>query len=151
MTHAYISKEYDIFIGLDVDKNNFSFTVQDRSAMSKSKTIPAQPEQLYSYVQNRYADKKVIFAYEAGPTGYHLYDYLCSKNQECLVVSPLSIPKAPNQRVKTNRIDSQKITEELRAGKLQSIRVPQDRYRELRHLINLRESRPLFYFHFRRF
>lgn len=140
MTPAYLPKEYDIFLGIDVDKNSFSFTVQDHNIMSKVKTMPSQPEQLYNYVKNHFADKKVLFAYEAGPTGYHLYDYLSAKKQDCLVVSPLSIPKAPNQKVKNNRIDSQKITEELKAGKLISIRVPQGSYRALRHLINLREN-----------
>lgn len=140
MTTTYLPKEYDIFLGIDVDKNKFSFTVQDHSVMSKAKTIPSEPEQLYNYVQNHFAGKKVLFAYEAGPTGYYLHDYLSEKKQNCLVVSPLSIPKAPNQRVKNNRIDSQKIVEELKAGKLKSIRVPQGAYRELRHLINLREN-----------
>jgi transposase len=140
MTPAYLPKDYDIFLGIDVDKNSFSFTVQDHNTMSKAKTIPSQPEQLYNYVKNQFADKKVLFAYEAGPTGYHLHDYLSVKEQDCLVASPLSIPRAPNQKVKNNRIDSRKIVEELKAGKLKSIRVPHGPYRELRHLINLREN-----------
>jgi transposase len=52
----------------------------------------------------------------------------------------MSIPTAPNQRVKNNSIDSQKIAGELKAGKLKSIRIPHDSYRELRHLVNLREN-----------
>lgn len=140
MTQNYLSKNYDVFIGIDVDKKNFSFTVSDHNTMSKSKTIPSQPEQLYNYVKKRFADKKMLFAYEAGPTGYHLHDYLSAKKQECFVVSPLSIPRALNQKVKNNKIDSRKIVQELKAGKLTSIRVPQGHYRELRHLINLREN-----------
>ena len=140
MTPTYLPKDYDIFLGIDVDKNNFSFTVQDHNIMSKAKTIPSRPQQLYNYVKNQFAGKKVLFAYEAGPTGYHLHDYLSAKKQDCLVVSPLSIPKAPNQKVKNNRIDSRKIVEELKSGKLKSIPVPQGPYRELRHLINLRDN-----------
>lgn len=140
MTQNYLSKDYDIFLGIDVDKNKFSFTVEGNNIMSKTKTIPSAPEQLYNYVNHRFAGQKVLFAYEAGPTGYGLYDYLCANKQECLVVSPLSIPKAANQKVKNNRIDSRKIAQELKAGKLTSIRVPQGAYRELRHLINLREN-----------
>lgn len=140
MTKTYVPKEHDIFIGLDVDKKQFCFTVQDHDTMNKAKTIPANPEQLYKYVKNRFKNKRVLFAYESGPTGYHLYDYLSAQGQKCLVVAPLSIPKAQNQRVKNNRIDSQKITEELKSGKLKSIRVPEGNYRELRHLIKLREN-----------
>ncbi len=141
MAQEYLPRDYDLFLGIDVDKKNFSFTVKERnSIMSKSKTIPAQPQQLYNYVANRFAGQKVLFAYEAGPTGYQLHDFLLSKNQDCLVVSPASIPKASNQKVKNNRIDSQKIAQELHAGKLTSIRVPQGAYRELRHLVTLRED-----------
>jgi len=136
----YLPNDYDLFVGLDVDKNSFSFTIRDHDTMNQSKRIPSEPQQLDHYMQKRFAGKKVLYAYEAGPTGFHLHDYLAEKNLDCLVVSPLSIPKAPNQKVKNNRIDSQKLVDELRAGKLKSIRVPQDMYRELRHLINLREN-----------
>lgn len=140
MTENYLPRDYDIFVGVDVGKKSFSFTAKDHKEMSKTKTIPSEPEQLYNYTRKQFPKKRVLFAYEAGPTGFHLHDYLMEKQQNCLVVSPLSIPKAPNQKVKNNSIDSRKIVEELKAGKLKSIRVPQDSYRELRHLINLREN-----------
>ena len=140
MDGNYLPKDYDIFVGIDVGKKSFSFTVKDHNVMNKTKTIPSEPEQLYNYTMKRFPARRVLFAYEAGPTGFHLHDYLFAKKQDCLVVSPLSIPKAPNQKVKNNRIDSRKIVEELKAGKLKPIRVPQDSYRELRHLINLREN-----------
>jgi len=49
------------------------------------------------------------------------------------------IPTAPGQRVKTNRLDSKKITEALRAGQLKSIHVPSLIYRHLRHLVKVRD------------
>jgi len=133
-------RDFDIFIGLDVDKNSFSFTVRDNYTMKKSKRIPSDANNLYSYIQNNYQDKKVICAYEAGPTGYSLYDDLTKKGIPCLMVSPFSIPKAPNQRVKNNRIDSDKLCQFLKAGELTSIRVPDKIYRELRELATIREN-----------
>jgi transposase len=50
------------------------------------------------------------------------------------------IPKVPGQRVKTNRLDSQKLSEHLRGGQLQSIHVPTEPYRQLRHLTQLRDT-----------
>lgn len=132
--------DYDLFVGLDVDKHSFSFTVQDHQGFSRSKKIPSDPEHLHHYMKNHFPESKILYAYEAGPTGYSLHDYLTAHNEDCLVVSPLSIPRAANQKVKNNRLDSQKITEELKAGKLASIRVPQGEYRELRHLVTLRED-----------
>lgn len=139
-TGTYSPRNYDIFIGVDVDKKSFSFTVKDHNTMNRSKKIPSDPEQLYNYIQKNFKDKRVICAYEAGPTGFHLHDYLEEKELRCIVTPPISIPKAPNERVKTNRIDSNKITQELMSGRLKSLRVPQEAYRELRHLVKIREK-----------
>ena len=50
------------------------------------------------------------------------------------------IPRAPGQRVKTNRLDSRALSENLRGGQLKSIHVPSPIYRELRHLTQLRDT-----------
>lgn len=137
---AYNPQEFDIFIGVDVDQKSFAFTVKDHNHMMRSHKIPAHPENLYHHIQNLYNDKKVICAYEVGGTGYHLHDYLQEHDIACLMVSPPSIPIAPNARVKNNRLDSEKIAHELQKGSLPSIRIPDEDYRELRHLIRCRED-----------
>lgn len=111
-----ISQKYDVFIGIDVDKKSFSFTVADNQMMLRNKKIPSQPEMLYNYIQNNFSSQRVLCAYEAGPTGYYLYDYLKQKQLPCFVVSPLSIPKPGNQRVKNNRLDSERIATHLKGG-----------------------------------
>jgi transposase len=50
------------------------------------------------------------------------------------------VPSAPGQRVKTNRLDSKKLSEGLRGGQLHSIHVPSPVYRDLRHLVQLRDT-----------
>ena len=139
MTPNYSPKDYSIFIGIDVDKNKFSLTVKDEHLKNVSKTMPSNPESLGNYIHNQYKDQRVICAYEAGPTGFELYDYLSRRGQLCLVTSPVSIPKARNQKVKNNRIDSAAIAHYLRSGELKAVRVPEGEYRELRHLIRSRE------------
>lgn len=136
----YHSKDYETFIGLDVDKTSFSFTVNHQVQMKKSKKMPSNPEHLYNYIQNHFNRKKVVCAYEAGPTGFHLHDYLSTKGIRCLITAPASIPKAPNEKVKTNRLDSVKITDYLMSGQFKSIRVPQGPYRELRDLVKIYEN-----------
>jgi transposase len=137
---TYQPKDYNAFIGLDVDKNNFSFTICNHAQQKISKRIPSNPEHLYNYIKKEFDCKKVICAYEAGPTGFNLYDYLRSKGISCFITTPSSIPKAPNERVKNNRIDSGKIADHLMSGKLKPIRVPEGTYRELRHLAMIREE-----------
>jgi transposase len=139
-TVSCVPYDYDIFIGIDVDKKSFAFTVQNRIDMSRSKKIPSSPEQLYNYINNNFRDKRVLCAYEAGPTGYNLYDYMLDKKQPCLVLSPASIPKASNERVKNNRLDSERIVRHLKSGDLHPVRVPTEPYRQLRQLISAREN-----------
>lgn len=137
---SYTPHYYDAFIGIDVDKNSFSFTVKDHSIMNRFKRIPSNPKYFYNYIRNNFSGKRVLCAYEAGPTGFHLHDYLREKSQPCLVVSPLSIPKAANERVKNNRLDSEKIAKHVKSGEAKAVRVPYGIYRELRHLIQTREN-----------
>ena len=139
-TQAFIPRDYDVFAGLDVDKKSISVTFTDHQGSLKSLNMPNNVEHLVNYVRKHYGDKKVAFAYEAGPTGYGLYDGLEAKAYQCLIASPSMIPKAPGQRVKTNRLDSRGISENLRGGQLKSIHIPSPLYRELRHLTQLRDT-----------
>jgi transposase len=139
MTPVYYDPtNYDLFIGIDTDKRSFSFTVRERN-QKKHRKMPSNPDQFYQYIQNHYPHQKVVCAYEAGPTGFGLYDYLLQKEVTCFVTSPASIPKAPNERVKTNRIDSGKIAEYLMSGDFKPIRVPTGPYRDLRDLVKIME------------
>ena len=139
-TQTFIPRNYDVFAGLDVDKKSISVTFTDHQGSLKSLNMPYNVEHLVNYVRKHYGDKKVAFAYEAGPTGYGLYDGLEAQQYPCLIASPSMIPKAPGQRVKTNRLDSQSLSENLRGGQLKSIHVPSTLYRELRHLTQLRDA-----------
>lgn len=140
LNHGFIPRDYDIFAGLDVDKSSISVTFLDHREMVKSMRIPSITNNLLNYVHNHFPHQKIAFAYEAGPTGYKLYDQLVAKGHPCLVVSPSMVPTAPGQRVKTNRLDSKKIAESLRGGQLKSIHVPTSPYRNLRHLVQLRDT-----------
>jgi len=139
-TQTFIPRDYDVFAGLDVDKKSISVTFTDHQGLLKSLTMPHSAEYLVNHVRKHYGDKKVAFAYEAGPTGYGLYDGLEAHAYKCLIASPSMIPKAPGQRVKTNRLDSRGISENLRGGQLKGIHVPTPLYRELRHLTQLRDT-----------
>lgn len=139
-TQTFIPRDYDVFAGLDVDKKSISVTFADHQGVLKSLTMPYNVEYLVNHVRKHYGDKKVAFGYEAGPTGYGLYDGLAAQAYQCVIASPSMIPRAPGQRVKTNRLDSRGIAENLRGGQLKGIHVPNLLYRELRHLIQLRDT-----------
>jgi len=137
---TFIPTDYDIFAGLDVDKRSISVTFSNHQGFIRSLRMPYNVEHLLNHVRKHFADQKVAFAYEAGPTGYGLYDGLVAQAYPCLIAAPSMIPKAPGQRVKTNRLDSRNLSENLRGGQLKSIHVPSAAYRELRHLTQLRDT-----------
>jgi len=86
---------------------------------------------LLNYVRKHFSEERLAFVYEAGPTGFGLYDELVAAGHPCLVVAPSMVPTAPGARVKTNRLDSRKLSTALRGGELKSIHVPSRKYREL--------------------
>jgi transposase len=137
---TFIPRDYDIFGGLDVDKKSIAVTFIDHGTMRKSLKLPNSGTQLLNYTRKHFPGQRVAFVYEAGPTGFGLCDELTAASHPCLVVSPSMVPTAPGQRVKTNRLDSKKLSEGLRGGQLRSIHVPTQSYRELRHLVQLRDT-----------
>jgi transposase len=137
---TFMPQDYDVFGGLDVDKRSISVTFTNQQGFIRSLHMPYSAQYLVNHVRKHFPNQKVAFAYEAGPTGYGLYDGIISEGYRCLVVSPSMIPRAPGQRVKTNRLDSRGLSENLRGGQLKSIHVPTEVYRELRHLTQLRDT-----------
>ena len=106
---------FDIFAGLDVDKRRMTTTFSDhQGTLFRSLSFPYSSQQLLNYVRKHFPDQRVAFVYEAGPTGFGLYDDLVAHHHTCLVVAPSMVPTAPGQRVKTNRLDSKKLSIGLR-------------------------------------
>lgn len=137
---TYIPRNYDIFAGLDVDKRSIAVTFTDHGTMQKSLKLPSSAARLLTYTEKHFPGQRVAFVYEAGPTGFGLHDELTAAQRFCLVVSPCMVPRAPRNKVKTNRLDSKKLSEGLRGGQLRGIHVPAQSYRELRHLVQLRDT-----------
>jgi transposase len=132
--------DFDLFCGMDVDKKSISVTFVSHEGFVKQFKIPYDSWNLIQYVRRRFPDKRIAFVYEAGPTGFGLYDDLTKQGYFCLVVAPTNISRSPADRVKTNRIDSRKLAEKLRGGDIRGIHVPNRLYRDLRQLVHLRET-----------
>src|SRR4029453_2570414 len=137
---VFVARDYDVFAGLDVDHHSIAATFTDHDRLLQSLRLPYSAGQLLNYVRKHFPHRRVAFVYEAGPTGFGLYEELGAPGHAFLIVSPPMVPRAPGQRVKTNRLDSRKLSTALRGGELKSIHVPALKYRELRHLVQLRDT-----------
>jgi transposase len=135
----YNAELYDVYIGNDVDQKSFALHIRERYREVMTKKISADPEQLYNFAKRQFPNQRVVIGYEAGPTGFGLHDYMAGRNMACVMISPGSVPKPTNQRVKTNKIDAKKISSMLAEGNFNPVRVPDGDYRELRNRVDLRQ------------
>ena len=82
----------------------------------------------------------VRVAYEAGPTGYGLARACAQTGIVCTVAAPSKIPRAPGDRVKTDRRDAERLARLLRLGELVAVRVPDRAEEAARDLVRARED-----------
>src|SRR5260370_42220865 len=120
-TQAFVPRDYDVFAGLDVDHHSIAATFTDHDRLMQSLRLPYSASQLLNYTGKHFPGQRVVFVYEAGPTGFGLHDELTAASHPCLVVSPSMVPTVQRKRVKTNRLDSLKLAEGLRGGQLRGI------------------------------
>jgi transposase len=78
------------------------------------------------------------FCYEAGPRGYPLCRFIRTHGCDCIIVSPSKVPRAPGDRVKTDRRDADQLARLFRAGELTGIYVPDAQDEAIRDLIRAR-------------
>jgi transposase len=87
-----IPRDYDVFAGLDVDHHSIAATFTDHQRLMQSLRLPYSARQLLNYVRKHFPQQRVAFVYEAGPTGFGLYDELDAAGYPCLVVAPPQVP-----------------------------------------------------------
>jgi transposase len=113
------------FLGLDVHRDTISVAVlsPDREAPTVDRIANDEPSvrRLVAQFPNR---RGLRACYEAGPTGYELARLLERLDVRCEVIAPTLLPKAPGDKVKTDRRDCRRLARLHRASELVAIRVP---------------------------
>ncbi len=89
-------------------------------------------------LNEEFSAQLLLFCYEAGPTGYHLYRQLVTSGHDCQVVAPSQIPHKPGERIKTDRRDALKLAQYLRSGDLTAVWVPDQEQEAMRDLTRAR-------------
>ncbi|WP_420582795.1 IS110 family transposase [Reichenbachiella sp.] len=118
--------KYNLFIGIDVHKRNWSVSIFSASIHHRTFSQPPHPEALKSYIDKHFKEARVICAYEASKLGFWIFRVLERYGYRCLVVNPADIPTTNKESSeKTDPVDSRKIAKALRAGLLRGIYVPQ--------------------------
>jgi len=137
---TFIPRDYDVVARLDVDKRSISVTFTDHQGLLKSLRMPYNVEHLVNHVRKHFPIRRWLLPMRLDRQATDCMMGWSPQDFRCLIASPSMIPKAPGQRVKTNRLDSVGLSENLRGGQLKGIHVPTPLYRELRHLTQLRDT-----------
>ena len=133
------------YVGLDVHKETIAVAIAEPGRgepfyhgeiANKPKTV----EKLLAKLGEAYDGGLALFCYEAGPCGYALYRQILACGHDCQVVAPSKIPKAPGERIKTDRRDALKLARLLRSGDLTAVWVPDREQEMMRDLSRARDD-----------
>jgi len=103
--------------------------------------MPPSPGQLLKYVSKHFSGYEVSVAYEAGCCGYSAHRAFEFYGWRSLVVNPADIHRKGKERyTKTDKIDAQLISRELKDGRLTSIVVPDVHREQFRSLFRRRND-----------
>ena len=133
------------YVGLDVHKETIAVAVAEpgRAAPVYRGEIANRPKSVQKWLgklSESYAGGLLAFCYEAGPCGYVLYRHILASGHDCQVVAPSRIPKAPGERLKTDRRDALKLARLLRSGDLKAVWVPDQEQEMMRDLSRARDD-----------
>lgn len=119
---GYLGKT--VYVGIDVHKLTYVITARCDGIIVKKASCPATPGPFVESIKRWFQGADIRSAYEAGFSGFGLHRLLVAVGIKNIVVNPSSIEIAANDRVKTDKRDSNKISEQLAAGRLTSIYIP---------------------------
>lgn len=130
-----------LFIGIDIHKRSWKVHCSTDLSGGRTFSMPPDPGKLFEYVERHYPDYDVSTAYEAGCCGYSAHRAFVGYGWSSLVVNPADIfRKGKERHTKTDRIDAQLISRELKDGRLESIVVPDREREQLRSLFRRRND-----------
>jgi transposase len=128
-----------VYVGLDVHKDSISAGVCWPGRESPEFERFFHDEVSIRRFVDRLGDRRQLrVCYEAGPTGLELARLLEALRVPCEVIAPSLIPRAPGDRVKTDRRDARRLARLLRAGELTPIHVPTRQEEAVRDLCRAR-------------
>ena len=132
-----------LFIGLDVHNDSIAVSLapSDATEVRRYGIIGGTLDdvlRLSKKLAAAHPGRVLKFCYEAGPRGYPLCRFLRAHGADCLIVSPSKVPRAPGDRVKTDRRDADQLARLFRAGELTGIYVPDAQDEAIRDLIRAR-------------
>jgi transposase len=127
------------WVGLDVHaRSTHAAAIERDSGELRRARFGAGSEQVVAWLAG--LPQPVQACYEAGPTGYALYRAAEAAGVRVDVVAPSKTPRAPGDRIKSDRKDAELLVRLLMAGSLTPVAVPSPTFEAARDLARAREQ-----------
>lgn len=120
---ATILRDQEVFVGIDVSKRSYAVVVRGDGQVVHQGGMPASYGHLRG-LWERLPGCRIHAVYEAGFSGFGLYDAMLQDGIDAWVTPPSKVPRS-GDRVKTDRLDARKLAAELERGGLRRCRVPE--------------------------
>src|SRR5216117_1766610 len=127
------------YVGLDVHaRSTHAAAIDVASGELRRARFGGGSEEVIAWLQT--LPSPLHGCYEAGPTGFALYRAAAAVDLQLDVVAPSKTPRAPGDRVKSDRKDAELLARLLLAGQLKFVTVPSLSVEAARHLCRAREQ-----------
>jgi len=129
-----------VFCGIDIHKHFWNLCYFCEKEVLEKTRVVGNVENLLYHTRRHYSTARTVdFVYEAGFSGFHLYRSLRASGYGCTVTAPSRMPVF-NDKVKTDKRDSEKLARYLSAGLLKAVYVPPQSVEADRQFLRLRKS-----------
>jgi len=112
-----------VFVGVDLSRSTWWFSARWGGEVQRRWSTPNDLRHLEALV-DAYGTGGLHVAYEACGFGYEMAWRLQARGAAVTVVAPSTVARTPGLRVKTDRIDADRLAEELAHGRLKGVAVP---------------------------
>lgn len=130
-----------LFVGIDLHRRQWHVTIRTEDGLVLFRNgIAGHWPALQQVLEPYRTAAHIASAYEAGYFGFHVHDQLVAYGVDSLVTPPNLIPTAVGNKVKTDRLDSNRLAELLQAGLLKRVHVPTPEERAHREVARRRRQ-----------
>lgn len=127
------------YVGLDVHaRSTHAAAIDVRSGELRRARFGGGSDEVIAWLQA--LPQPLRGCYEAGPTGFALYRAAEAAGLSLEVIAPSKTPRAPGDRIKSDRKDAELLGRLLLAGQLKAVTVPPPPFEAARHLCRAREQ-----------